>query len=535
MRRLCRETWLTGAFLLLTAVAAWSASPSEIGAYLEQLDAGSQPAIAGELLLSSSELSEFYRARRHQPVWTRGFGRRARLAELVQEIEASAEHGLSPGHYHLALLSAGDDTSLSTELLATDAFLTQAIHRGNGVLSPKKLDQDWHLSQSEIHAAEVLEQAIEDNSIGEALAGLWPKHEDYRRLLEKRRTILSAGPTDDLVVPAGSTLSYGRSSPRIITLKQRLLGPGAYTPEFDHRLRDAVLAFQAAVGVAPDGIVGEATLAMINAPRSFWLNTLDANLERWRWLPNALPSRYLMVNTAGFELRAVDDGQEVIRTRVIVGQTYRSTPMFTETLKYLVYNPIWNVPLKIAARDKLPQLKREPIRLALQGFEARKAGTDHFVPVDTIDWRDVTSENFPYDLRQLPGPTNALGRIKFMLPNRFAVYLHDTPDRGLFDQPERDFSSGCIRLADPLMLTDWILRHDGQADAAAAMQAQIDSGEGRIVYLETPLPVLVVYFTAFVSGTGEVVFRRDLYQQDQVIVTAFQGLKPVRQEDVEGG
>ena len=145
--------------------------------------------------------------------------------------------------------------------------------------------------------------------------------------------------------------------------------------------------------------------------------------------------------------------------------------------------------------------------------------------MDTIDWRKVSSEAFQYDLRQLPGPTNALGRIKFMLPNRFAVYLHDTPDRGLFDRQERDFSSGCIRLADPLMLADWILHHDGQPDAAAAMQAQVDSGEGRTVHLNTPLPVMVVYFTAFVSDTGEVVFRRDLYEQDQAILDALQALQ----------
>ncbi|HEY5646219.1 MAG TPA: L,D-transpeptidase family protein [Pseudomonadales bacterium] len=506
--------------MLTAAAAGWAATPAQIANYLEQLDAGAQPSIGGRLLRSSAAVSEFYRAHQHAPIWTNGPARRDRLAELRAEIRASADHGLAPEHYHLTELGEHAEDTLTTELLATDAFLTQAEHRMAGALSPSELDPEWYLPQSEVPAGEVLASAVRDDTIARTLAGLWPQHGEYALLLARRQRVAALERSSDTLVAPGPILKYGQSSPRVVLLKERLIGPGGHTPEFDHDLREAVLAFQASVGLVADGIVGDATIEMLNTAPSFWLDTLDANLERWRWLPNELPRDYLSVNIAAFELRAIDAGREVVRMKVIVGQPYRRTPMFTQTLKYLVYNPEWNIPFEIAVKDKLPVLKRDPVRLALQGYEARLAGTEFFVPVDTVDWRRVTRDTFHYDLRQLPGPTNALGRIKFMLPNRFAVYLHDTPDRGLFDRQQRDFSSGCIRLADPVRLADWVLRHDGQPNAAASMPDQLASGATRTVHLQTPLPVLIVYFTAFVGEAGDVMFRRDLYQRDQAIISA---------------
>jgi len=508
-------------FLLVHAVAGWSVSATDIAQRLESASPETLT-VRGEHLASGPDVAGFYRAGGYRPVWTDGRSRATRLAELTSEVRASADHGFLPEHYHLAALTDPSTDALDLELLATDAFLTQARHRVLGVVSSATLDQDWYLPAGNAPAVDELTSALEKNGAAATLADLWPKQPDYRALLAKRKA-LAASDVAQTRVPPGPLLKYGQSGSRILALKERLLGAGRHTSVFDSRLLSAVIDFQDSVGLNTDGVIGNDTLEMLNADRRFWLDTLDANLERWRWLPDDLPSSYLIINIAAFELRVIDQDWEKMRMNVIVGQSARRTPTFTGNLKYLVYNPIWVVPFEIAVRDKLPTLKHDPIRMALQGYEARQAGTDDFVPVDTIDWRPVTRETFRYDLRQLPGPNNALGRIKFMLPNRFAVYLHDTPDQGLFERQERDFSSGCIRLANPFGLADWVLRHDGQAEAAATMRELLASGATHTVYLDKPLPVLVVYFTAYADEIGDVRFRRDHYERDQAIVRALHG------------
>ncbi len=204
---------------------------------------------------------------------------------------------------------------------------------------------------------------------------------------------------------------------------------------------------------------------------------------------------------------------------VIVGKPYRRTPVFTETIKYIVFNPFWNVPASIAIQDKLPQLKRDPAAAAAAGFEAKPQGSDVFVPVDAIDWSGVRKGNFNYLLRQRPGEYNALGRMKFMLPNAHAVYLHDTPSRELFRRQERSFSSGCVRLEQPRQLAEWLLAKDGNP-AHRRLDALLASGDTTTIYLKKPIPTYLVYFTAFVADDGDVAFRRDIYDRDRILIEA---------------
>lgn len=204
--------------------------------------------------------------------------------------------------------------------------------------------------------------------------------------------------------------------------------------------------------------------------------------------------------------------------KVIVGKPYRRTPVFSETMKYFVYNPYWNVPPSIATKDKLPLLRKDAGALESIGYEVKVPHQSQFVGVSQVDWSSVTPRSFNYVLRQQPGPKNALGSVKFMLPNPYAVYLHDTPDHNLFQKQERGFSSGCVRLSDPLGLAYWVLDTDGQSMTRQDIQLQVDSRETKTVYLKKPIPVYIVYLTAFVDESGEVVFRRDLYQRDQPIV-----------------
>jgi L,D-transpeptidase YcbB len=262
---------------------------------------------------------------------------------------------------------------------------------------------------------------------------------------------------------------------------------------------------------------------MLNATKFSWIDRIDANLERWRWLPNTLPETMLRVNIAAFVLRGIQQGEETLLMNVIVGRPYRNTPVFSETLKYMVLNPFWNVPFKLATEDKLTILQKNPQQLMSLGYEAKMNGGDQFLPVDAIDWSGVTRRNFNYLLRQRPGPANALGRIKFMLPNPFSVYLHDTPDRQLFNKQERGFSSGCVRLAQPVVLAQWLLNNDGRPQEAATIESLIQAGDTMAINLNKPVPVFIVYFTAFTNTDGDVVFRRDLYQRDAPVIAALRG------------
>ena len=303
------------------------------------------------------------------------------------------------------------------------------------------------------------------------------------------------------------------------------MGPGDYSPVYDDDLRREVIAYQRAAGLEPDGMVGDNTLEVLNATRVSWIDKIDANLERWRWLPRQTPDTYIRVNIAAYTLRVIESDTVTLGMNVIVGKPYRRTPVFSETVKYIVFNPYWNVPFSIATQDKLPLLKKDAASEAKKGFEAKPQGSDVFVPVDTIDWSAVTRRNFNYLLRQRPGSNNARGQMKFMLPNPHAVYLHDTPSRELFGKQERTFSSGCVRLERPRELASWLLARDGSPESGK-LDALLASGETKTIYLKTPVPVYLVYFTAFVTDDGDVALRRDIYERDKVLVDALRGIAP---------
>ncbi|WP_290581392.1 murein L,D-transpeptidase [Ketobacter sp.] len=502
----------------LAVVSARADTSVELRQYLESLDAGSPAIVADQRLLAAKELQRFYRQRQHQAVWVDNEVSEQLVADLIAAIESSGQHGFLPDNYHLALLQREGLHPLARELLATDAFLAQARHRQNGVLDPKTIDPEWSLSRETRDPVGLLNEALAQGQIQATLNGLWPIHQEYQALLDKRAQLLAMQDTETAEVPPGPALKPGMQGERVTLLKQRLLGPGEYSDAFDATLEASVRAFQAAAGLDVDGVVGAATLERLNASHFSWIDRVDANLERWRWLPDVLPETYLRVNIAAFSLRAIRNNKDDYRMNVIVGKPFRRTPVFSESMKYFVYNPYWNVPPSIATKDKLPLLRKDAGALESIGYEVKVPHQSQFIGVSQVDWTGVTPRNFNYVLRQQPGPKNALGSLKFMLPNPYAVYLHDTPDHNLFQKQERGFSSGCVRLSDPLGLAYWVLNTDGQSQSRQDIQQQIDSRETRTVYLKKPIPVYIVYLTAFVDENGEVVFRRDLYQRDQPIV-----------------
>jgi murein L,D-transpeptidase YcbB/YkuD len=270
-----------------------------------------------------------------------------------------------------------------------------------------------------------------------------------------------------------------------------------------------------------DGVVGPATLSALNVPTAARVSQIEVNMERWRWLPEDLGRRYVFVNIANFELDVVEDKREVITMRAIVGRDYRRTPVFSDRMTYLVLSPFWNVPPSLAAQDILPQVRKDPNYLAQKGmrvFEGWGSDTKEIDPL-SVDWSSITGKNLRYRFRQDPGPSNSLGRVKFMFPNKFNVYLHDTPSRDLFQKTARAFSSGCIRIENPIELSEYLLQGDPRWDQSAILAA-IDRRIEQTVNLPEPIPVHLLYWTAWVDAAGIANFREDIYGRDKLVAEA---------------
>jgi len=290
---------------------------------------------------------------------------------------------------------------------------------------------------------------------------------------------------------------------------------------FDAALEAAVKRFQDRHGLGSDSVVGAKTLKALAVPVAERIRQIELNLERWRWLPRDLGRRYVLVNIPDFTLQVIEDGSEVLAMRTVVGRSYRRTPVMSDTIKYLVINPYWEVPTTLAVKDKLPEIRKDPEFLARQKFHVYQGWGSDQREIDPagVDWQRVDGRNFPYRLRQDPGPLNALGRVKFMFPNKFDVYIHDTPSRELFRSPERAASSGCIRVEAALDLAEVLLRPapDWNREAIAKTIASLET---RTVPLPEPIAVHLQYWTAWADAAGTVHFRDDVYERDSRLAAA---------------
>jgi murein L,D-transpeptidase YcbB/YkuD len=263
-------------------------------------------------------------------------------------------------------------------------------------------------------------------------------------------------------------------------------------------------------------VVGPKTIRELNVSVEERVRQIELNLERLRWSFRNLGSQYILVNIADYRLEVVEDGKTVLAMKVIVGKPYWHTPVFSAEMTYLEINPTWNVPDSILQDDLLPKIKNDPTYFTEQDFTVLDGWGENAERIDPlfIDWTTVSGEDFPYRLRQEPGPRNPLGRIKFMFPNEFNVYLHDTPHRALFEKNVRTFSHGCIRLSQPIDAAVYLLQNDHEWTKEKILEA-VDSGETQIVRLKHPVRVHILYLTAWVDTNGLVQFREDIYSRDE--------------------
>jgi len=475
--------------------------------------------LEGQSVPGSPFLSCFYQRRDFVPAWSDGKALHPAVDELLAALAAAEDDGLRVEGYRLSALQrrtaavsrrpeAGELADL--DLLLSNAFLTFAQHLRSGKVNPAAIYPDCALDRDAADLAVVLQNALEEpvqaGRLHATLAGLAPSGRGYAELREAlrryRRLVLQA---DLSPVPPGPKLRPGDRGERVAALRARLAAAeaadatgvsktaaAAQSPDlFDASLGDAVRRFQERHGLEPDGVAGASTLAELNQKPADHIRQIEVNLERWRWLPHDLGQRYVLVNIAGFRLDAVEDGRTVLSMRVIVGKPYTRTPMFSSTMKSVLLNPSWHVPQKIAVKEIFPKARKDPSYLKREDYE-------------------VLSGN---RLRQRPGPHNALGRLKFVFPNRFDVYLHDTPAPSLFSRAVRTFSHGCIRIEKPFDLAVWVLRDDPRW-TPDAIRAAIDEGKERSVPLPHPVSVHVAYWTAWVDDGGTLHLWPDVYKRD---------------------
>ncbi|WP_417482456.1 L,D-transpeptidase family protein [Maricaulis sp.] len=485
--------------------------------------------------------TRFYQSRELSLAWT-GAANVHLYQDLLQAVRGAASHGLDPADYHLALLEAADPRQADLDLdeVATDAYLTLAAHLLSGRLNPVTIEPDWTAARRGRDLVAYLQAALGNDAVAESLEALAPDQPGYQALRDALARY--EGLADEGGWPGinpGLTLHPGDRGPRVAQLRARLEASGdlaplvqpsdpalpAADPEFfDPALDAAVRAFQHRASLDPDGNVGPQTLAQLNASPNQRIAQIRANLERWRWLPEDLGRRHIRVNIADFSLEARNDGVVEQQHDVIVGRLYRRTPVFSASMTYFVINPWWETPPSLAARDKLPAFRADPGAVTRLGFQViDRTGT--LVDPATIDWATIPATNFPYRLRQSPGPLNALGEVKFMFPNPHNVYLHDTPTRGLFSQTRRDFSSGCVRVRDPLALAEWVAAETPGLTPARLQSIAAGNDETRLS-LARAIPVHILYWTAVPDPESGIRFVNDVYDRDSVLIAALDSPPP---------
>ncbi len=536
----CNRLRLCLSLCLGLLIPAFVCADDRLESILKPLRYERAPKLVDQPLASGYVLDQLYAQRDYQPIWDQ-----ARYTSLLGLIEEAPSHGLRAADFHTEILRGlGSALGAEDDILATDALLRYLVQQRHGRINPSRINRTWVRVPVPPPDAlvEMLEQLLKAPDLTEALRGLTAKpafYEHLRAARQRLQPIADAGGWGK--IPPGSILRLGVVDPRVPQLRARLRlsgdrADGALTETlFDEPLHEAALAFQRRHRLAVDGAVGPATLAAMNVPVEWRLEQIGLNLERMRWLIADLPSDYVLVDIAAADVRLVRGGEEVWRGRAVVGKPKRKTPTFRDEIEHLVINPTWTVPPTILAKDIIPKARKNPSSVSKKGLQViNRRGK--VVSPGTVNW-GRSARNFPYTLRQPPGKRNALGRIKFLFPNDYSIYLHDTPSKHLFQRTVRTSSSGCVRVERPFELAELVLNNPGRW-SSAALNKVVKTNKTRWLHLKEPLPVLLAYWTAEGLPEGGLTFKPDVYDWDKQALTALKrktrsGIAYVKPEPVQ--
>jgi murein L,D-transpeptidase YcbB/YkuD len=491
-------------------------------------DSATAEQIRAQVAQMPTAVAQFYEQRAFDPIWTRP----EQLSQLITALEDLAGDGLEPGNYHLAQLKERKERITDTrpevvsqramlDVLATGAYLRALHDLLHGKVDPASLDAEWNFTtpdSSPLEAPGVVTDNIANDKVAESLVQARPKHPLYNNLrlaLAKLRLTNASGGWPQL--PGGPTLKPGMTDPRIPLLRQRLqIAPdqaAEQTDSYDETLALAVKQFQREQYLQPDGAIGAGTLAALNVSMEQRIEQVRANLERGRWLLHNVPENFVLVDVAGYKVSYFKGGERIWHSRVQVGKPFRSTPIFKSAINYITLNPTWTVPPTILRKDVLPKVRKDPGYLARNNIRVLDRN-GQVISASDVDWNRPGN----ITLRQDAGDDSSLGRAAIRFPNSYAVYLHDTPHKELFDQNQRAFSSGCIRVERVLELVT-LLMADTKGWGQAALDTQLATGKTRNITLATPVPILLAYWTVEMAEE-HLAFKPDIYNRDPKLLQA---------------
>ncbi|MGY5849886.1 L,D-transpeptidase family protein [Salegentibacter sp. F14] len=471
-------------------------------------------------------VDSFYSQRGYQPVWSD----RELREELYRSIENAPNHGLRFKDYHgeylemaLSNLANLDQEEKDLiELVLTDTFFTYGRHLHSGKLDPKKLYSIWDIDSNNTELLPLLEKAISDRKIAATLEDLAPKHivykglqrslKDYHTLMDKEKN-----PTQ---VQIGESIKPGDTSSRMAMIALRLKElnfidsiPPNSTHQYNKELQEAIRNFQKGHGIETDAVIGKGTISQLNTTYQERYNQILANMERWRWYPQDLGNHYIIVNIPDYRLHLVKGNDTISSNRVMVGTEARKTPVFSDKIEHIVYNPTWTIPPTIKKNDVIPAAKKNSSYLTSRNMSVFDGRGRKLNPSE-INWNNQEVANYTY--RQEAGPANPLGKVKIIYPNRYSIYLHDTPSKKLFEKNSRAQSSGCVRVEGVLDLAEYLL-NDQEKYTPDKIQDILDSGRTTTIMVSKDVRVHHFYWTAWREG-DKTRFAEDIYRQDNEII-----------------
>ncbi len=505
------------------------------------------------------EIIKFYADRNFKPLWLSDYGITRRAKRLLSLLGKADEEGLRAQDYLPASLSDYDDqargiagspaTLAKLEVELTAAALEYSHHVTAGRVKPLRISKLHTLKAAPVAPGDVLDSLQSTFWPNEYLTSLQPMIPQYhylKKALAKYRG--EADAKEEIYIPAGPLIRAGGYDDRLELIARRLdqLGFYDYKPEknteenatnndtsapvataaatepmfYDTDLVNAVKDMQEQSGLRRDGVIGRNTLSALNGQTGVEkVSKIILSMERLRWLPQNLKRKYVFVNQAFFETWMMEDGKEIFRSDVIVGKAMHQTAVFSDEMERVVLNPRWYVPRSIIYNEMMPKLYENPYYLEDQGYEVMDV-QGRVVDSASIDWSQFGEKSIPYNVRQPSGPRNALGRVKFLFPNKHAIYMHDTPSRNLFKKSVRSLSHGCVRVQKPMEFAEIILKTEGWSPSKIA--AAVSAGVNQTVELTTKIPVYLGYYTAWADTDGNVRIKDDVYSRDRVLTQAFE-------------
>jgi murein L,D-transpeptidase YcbB/YkuD len=506
-----------------------------IQSMVENLSRGELVEIEQEKIYAKTVLAKFYQYMDYAPAWKD----LESLQQAIQALKGSTDDGLLPEDYHVDVLisildkiedfqnqgAVDHEWVAKFDLLMTDAILLYAFHLLDGKIDPHSLDVQWNFGYAELPGGDGkgLAEAIQNHNLLETLHGLRPEIPAYTSLMRELgeyHVMADHGGWES--IRAGGKIDAGDSDSRIPEIRRRLEVTGDLSDlnqmnseVYDASLEKDVRYFQERHGLETDGVIGKASFAAMNVPVETKIDQIRINLERFRWVTQNLTENFIIVNIARYRAYLVKNNERVFDTNVQAGTDLNKTPVFKSQLKYIEFNPTWTVPRSIIVKEMIPKIKKGPKYLTDRNMVLLD-GSGKVVPMSSVNFDALSANNFPYSVRQEPGPGNALGELKFIFPNKYSVYLHDTPSKYLFGKAKRSFSHGCIRTQNPIALAEVLL--EGSTWDKEKIKATLDSKKTTRAYFEQDIDVLLLYWTAGLYQQKSVFFYPDIYERDALIL-----------------